>query len=1045
MSSQLKSVHRFFLFSALAILFVSCTNSTNTNSESNKLVSNGPVAKIISTRPQWKGPLTLIIRLPSEPLARVAVNVRVDQLITINVEQEELIAKLGKISSDIKVIYRYKNILNGLFVVVPADKANQIDSILPQGTQVQWTTHFSRPEVKLTKESAAGSTGNLKEHNSVKFIGGEVLHEKGFKGQGMRVGVIDTGIDYTHAMLGGSGLVGDYKKINPSLPSDQFPNNKVVGGTDFVGTDYDSASANPELRIPKPDSNPLDEAGHGSHVSGTIAGVGNGVSNYDGVAPEATLYALKVFGKEGSTDDSVVIAALEYAADPDGNPETQDQLDVVNMSLGSEFGTPKILYKEAISNLNRAGVVVVASAGNSGNVSYITGAPAVSDEALSVAASIDDMEQNWHFGAASFKAADDTDEVLTETAEATFSKPLADIDKAEGKLVYVGKAAVITDEQAALLKGNVALIDRGEIAFAVKVTNALKAGAIAAVVVNNVEGSPFTMGGGSETLDIPAIMISLEFGKPIRDKVTLGQMVYANLKSTKKIAKPNLIDTLTDFSSRGPRSEDSVIKPEISAPGSNIVSAKMGGGSEVVQMSGTSMAGPHIAGVMALIKQAHKDLLPEQLKSLAMLTSKSINDAGGDRYPIAMQGAGRVQVDKAVESGVAVVPASISLGRNEVSNSKTVVRKIQIKNIDNKELTLTVDSKLASDLVLVSPQVITLKAQEQKTVDIVVKLKAPAADKFDTELDGFIYLKDQNQKTYSLPVLAIVLKVSDIQVSKMTIHSTSELDSSGSLVELTVQNKSNHSGTAEIFNLLGTDERKANQNLQNKGLSTACDLESIGYRTVNGKLEMALKLYNPLTTWNTCEFSVQIDADGDGLADQELAGASRANIEGLGKGLTSILMNAVKARELRKLFEAKVAAHIEGPIMDFTEAVQEFSPITAESQTTLMLIQASLAKLKTIPGQKLRIKVGALNLETGTVESDDYLGKSWIEINLDPAAQTVSDLPGTIALSAGESTQLSMTKGEGHSDLIVYFPQNHASLTSVDDKQSKIIESEYKE
>jgi subtilisin family serine protease len=125
----------------------------------------------------------------------------------------------------------------------------------------------------------------------------------------------------------------------------------------------------------------LDEATHGTHVAGTVAGLGDGVNTYDGVAPDAALYAIKVFGAKGGTSDEVVIAALEYAADPTGDLSFQQQLDVVNLSLGSNYGNPHIMYNHAIKNLVRGGTVVVASGGNSGDSSYIVGAPGISDDA----------------------------------------------------------------------------------------------------------------------------------------------------------------------------------------------------------------------------------------------------------------------------------------------------------------------------------------------------------------------------------------------------------------------------------------------------------------------------------------------------------------------------------------------------------------------------------------------------------------------------------------------------------------------------------------
>jgi hypothetical protein len=208
-------------------------------------------------------------------------------------------------------------------------------------------------------------------------------------------------------------------------------------------------------------------------------------------------------------------------------------------------------------------------------------------------------------------------------------------------------------------------------------------------------------------------------------------------------------------------------------------------------------------------------------------------------------------------------------------------------------------------------------------------------------------------------------------------------------------------------------------------------------------LQMALKLYNPLTTWNTCEFSVQIDADGDGIPDQELAGASRENTEGLGKGMASLLLNAGKARDLRKNFEAKVATNAENPVLDFSGAVEELMNVMAFNQSSLMIIQTPVASLKTVPGQNLRIKVGALNLEQETVETDDFLGKEWITMPLNAQAQTLTAIPEAIEVSAKSSVVKRFTKGEGTAPVVIYYPFNHGAMTSAGDLQSQVLEMEY--
>ena len=222
----------------------------------------------------------------------------------------------------------------------------------------------------------------------------------GLHGEGIKIAVIDTGIDYTHANFGGPGTVAAFNAANAA---DTLPPSvalgwqaRVKGGIDLVGDTYNADPDDPAYQpVPHPDPNPLDCNGHGSHVSGTAAGSGvtaagatyNGPYNAStitgnswrigpGVAPKADIYGVRVFGCEGSTD--VTVDAIEWAVDND--------MDVINMSLGSSFGTKDDPSAVASTNAAKAGVVVVTSAGNSGPSQYITGSPGTAEGAIATAA-----------------------------------------------------------------------------------------------------------------------------------------------------------------------------------------------------------------------------------------------------------------------------------------------------------------------------------------------------------------------------------------------------------------------------------------------------------------------------------------------------------------------------------------------------------------------------------------------------------------------------------------------------------------------------------
>ncbi|HEY8473314.1 MAG TPA: S8 family serine peptidase, partial [Natronosporangium sp.] len=226
---------------------------------------------------------------------------------------------------------------------------------------------------------------------TVPHIGAADLHnDPGLTGEGVTVAVLDTGIDYTHARLGGAGTQEAYEAAYGTSVDDPanttrdglFPTEKVVGGFDFVG----EAWPNGDLA---PDEDPIDcgpggtpppcTGGHGTHVASIIAGD-------NGVAPGASLYAYKVCSSVATSCSGVaILQAFEAALDPNGDGDVSDAVDVINLSLGAPYGLIEDSSSGAARNAVQLGVTVVASAGNSADKPYITGSPSSTPEVISVA------------------------------------------------------------------------------------------------------------------------------------------------------------------------------------------------------------------------------------------------------------------------------------------------------------------------------------------------------------------------------------------------------------------------------------------------------------------------------------------------------------------------------------------------------------------------------------------------------------------------------------------------------------------------------------
>ncbi len=683
-------------------------------------------------------PVTVIVQLKDPSLisfmekqegisgAKVGIASQKSYVAELLSTQDAVISQIQSAGIDAIVISHYTKALNGFMARVTFNDLRTLRAL---------------PAVKSISKAPEHSINLSNQVPLSKAELTKVLELPGFTGQGITIAVIDTGIDYTHAMLGGPGDPLDYTSNDPNIiEPDTFPTVKVIGGYDFAGTNYDaSTTAN---SIPVPDPDPLDENGHGTHVASIAAGLaGDDLAFHGGVAPDASLFALKVFGVEGSTN--LVVDAIEWVLDYNLRASVEDRIDVINMSLGSSFGPAIVDDPEylAVEAANAAGVFVVASSGNAGDVNYVTGSPANTDSALSVASSTTGL-----ITAPYITYLDPADSVNKQIPYTTSANPFTTAIAAElVDVVDIGDTSGLLCSISGLpetsLAGKIALINRGTCNFSIKINNAEALGAVAAIIYNNVAGSINMDTTGSS---LPAGSILQTDGLTLKDlapiEVTIGpDSLVASFTS------PTPADTISDFSSRGPRGYDSMLKPEITAPGSDIFAAKMGSGNQGVSMSGTSMAAPYVAGVAALMKQAHPTWTNEQIKAAMMNTAVDLADSGSRQVP--RQGAGRVDVPAAINTNVVAVgdPNFVSLnwGLLELPQDTFSSEKyVTLHNYGDTAVTLQTGAVFTSPSILGAtitpdPSSITIPAASDATVKFTLDLDVTALPlDFGTDISG---------------------------------------------------------------------------------------------------------------------------------------------------------------------------------------------------------------------------------------------------------------------------------------------------------------------
>jgi len=606
-------------------------------------------------------------------------------------EQNKVLASIG---GSPEKVYSYQYALNGFaaaMTAAQADKLRNDDRVLSV-----WEDEI-RP---LATRSSASFLELFK-----KDVG--LRGAPGLNGDGIVIGIIDSGISPGHPSLqdtreadrpglcktawAEASLLGQWLCRRFSVQEDVLEfeppenwngvcetgdsftaedcNNKVIGARFFVEGAQISLPIDSEEVF-----SPADVDGHGTHVATIAAGNKTGASifgtllgNVQGIAPKARIAVYKAcWIRSGETSATCNTSDLANAIDM----AVADGVHVINYTVGSSLNDVIAPDDIALINAAKAGVLTAVAAGNEGPNLATIGSPAGNPAVITVAASSRD-------GAHSLEAMQVTapSSVAGRYAvkEASFTPALKDNDPIEGQLILAddgnsvlsgGGAGTTNDACEAIdnsteMSGKIAFIQRGGCEFDVKIQNADNAGAIAALIFN-IAGNPIVMTGTSGLSDIPALMIGQADGNLLLDEINDQQLVEVVLDKGLLLSETDDGNIMGSFSARGPGPIGDILKPDVTAPGINILAGASPNTITSVPderfsfRTGTSMATPHVAGIAALLKQGHPDWSPAAIKSALMTTARQDikqQDEETDAHPFDF-GSGHIAPNSANDPGL---------------------------------------------------------------------------------------------------------------------------------------------------------------------------------------------------------------------------------------------------------------------------------------------------------------------------------------------------------------------------------------------------------
>jgi hypothetical protein len=562
-------------------------------------------------------------------------------------------------------------------------------------------------------------------------------------------------------------------------------------------------------------------------------------------------------------------------------------VDVINMSLGSLYG---LAFDDdlsaAVDGATAAGVLTVASAGNSSNKPYVTGSPAAAPTALSVAQTqVPSAVQPL----LTVIDQDDNTAVIEAVFQPWSAEPTGVI---EGPLQYGDGAGGNLDGcapfAAGSLDGLVVLVDRGACNFTLKIKNIGEAGGVAGLIGLVAPGDPFQGGdGGDRPIDIPGYMISQADSNSLKAGIEAGGLTMV-IDPTQGEA---LIGSLVGSSARGPSMQfNSLIKPEIGAPGAS-VSAIAGSGTDTGPFGGTSGAAPMVAGSAALLLESESGLAPAEVKARLVNTAETdIDTAPGEGLaPITRIGGGEVRVDRAYGSSVAAWDAdalspALSFGFADVTGTTTMTKTVNVQNYGPSAVDFDIAPtfRFADDetgaVSVSAPASVSVGAGSSASFEVEVTIDGALLDDWtgnsgsagaspawldDLEYDGYLNLDAEGDSNdIHLPWHVLPRKAADVEVDRNNKN-------------VTLSNVGASDTTLEVYDLIATSEDLPEG--PRGAQSPIPDIKAAGvafYEVSDTFCASELLISFAVNTWERqthanapAAFEFDIDVDGDGIAD----------------------------------------------------------------------------------------------------------------------------------------------------------------------------------